>query len=311
MLDIFPVIAPVFLLIVLGNLLRRRGIPGGDFWNLNDRLVFWVLIPALLFAKISTSGIALGQLGGFSAALVAGFAAATVYALVVVRLLPIDGPACSSVLQGAARNNIFIAFAVVERLYGPEALTLAVLGAALIVPITNLTIVPLMVTFNDAGERGRRSRVMMREIGSNPILWSVGLGLLASALHPQPIPVVHETADLLGRAALPAVLLSIGANLRIRAMTAAPLPILAAVVGKYVVWPATVLVLALVLGLPRLETLVLVTLAAQPTAASAYALAREMGGDAPLMAGITTLQTALAFLSLPVTIVLVEALLSG
>lgn len=311
MTDIFPVIAPVFLLIVIGNLLRRRGIPGGEFWNLNDRLVFWVLIPALLFAKISTSGIALDQLGGFSAALVAGFVAATAYALVIVRLLPIDGPASTSVLQGATRNNIFIAFAVAERLYGTDALTLAVLGAALLVPITNLTVVPLMVAFTDVNGGGHRTGAIVRELATNPILWAVALGLVANAVHPQPIPVVHETAELLGRAALPAVLLSIGANLRVRAMTAAPLPILAAVVGKQVLWPATVLGVALLLGLPRMETLVLIVLAAEPTAASAYALAREMGGDAPLMAGITTLQTALAFLSLPATIVLVEALLPG
>lgn len=311
MLDILLVIAPVFLLIVLGNLLRRRGIPGGDFWNVNDRLVFWVLIPALLFAKISVSGIALGQLGGFSAVLLAGFAAATVYALVVVRLLPIDGPARSSVLQGASRNNIFIAFAVVDRLYGAEALTLAVLGAALLVPITNLTVVPLMVTLHGTGEDGHRSRAIVRELTTNPILLAVLAGIAVNAVHPDPIPVVYETADLLGRAALPAVLLSIGANLRIRAMAAAPLPILATVVGKHLLWPAVVLALALVLGLPRLETLVLVALAAEPTAASAYALSREMGGDAPLMAGITTFQTALAFVSLPATIVLAEALLAG
>ena len=308
MIDIFPVIAPVFLLIVLGHLLRRAGLPGGDFWNLNDRLVFWVLIPALLFAKISTSGVALAQLGAFSAALIGSFAVAVAFALVIARFLPVDGPGASSVLQGAARNNVFITFAVVERLYGAEALTLAVLGAALLIPVTNLVIVPLMVGLISTGH-GARPADVGRELVTNPMLWAVGLGLLANAFWREPIPVVHETTDLLGRAALPAVLLSIGANLRVRAMTAAPAPILAAVLGKHVLYPGVALLLALMLGLPRLETLVVVALTAMPTAASAYALSREMGGDAPLMAGIATITTALAFFSLPATIVLAEALL--
>ena len=58
MLSILILIAPIFLLIVLGYLLRRGGIPDVNFWNLNDRLVYWVLMPSLLFHKTSTIDIA-------------------------------------------------------------------------------------------------------------------------------------------------------------------------------------------------------------------------------------------------------------
>jgi predicted permease len=37
-----------------------------------------------------------------------------------------------------------------------------------------------------------------------------------------------------------------------------------------------------------------------PTSAASYILARQLGGDAPLMAGIITVQTALAMITLPV-----------
>ncbi|WP_421876633.1 hypothetical protein [Pacificispira sp.] len=37
MLDIIWTIAPIFLLIVLGNLLRRNGIPSVEFWNLKSK----------------------------------------------------------------------------------------------------------------------------------------------------------------------------------------------------------------------------------------------------------------------------------
>ena len=51
---------------------------------------------------------------------------------------------------------------------------------------------------------------------------------------------------------------------------------------------------AMVLGLPDMETTILVLFFALPTAPTAYVLTRQLGGDSQLMAGIITLQTLLA-----------------
>ncbi|MBT4891098.1 MAG: AEC family transporter, partial [Rhodospirillales bacterium] len=76
MVEIFLIIAPVFLLIIGGNLLRRNGIPSIDFWNVNDKLVYWVLFPALLFNKTSLLDLSAPQLGPYLLAIIAGFFAA-------------------------------------------------------------------------------------------------------------------------------------------------------------------------------------------------------------------------------------------
>jgi predicted permease len=39
-----------------------------------------------------------------------------------------------------------------------------------------------------------------------------------------------------------------------------------------------------------------------PTASSAYILSRQLGGDAPLMAGIIAFQTLLAAVTMPLTL---------
>ena len=41
-----------------------------------------------------------------------------------------------------------------------------------------------------------------------------------------------------------------------------------------------------------------------PTASSSYILARQLGGDAPLMAGITAVQTVLAVAAIPLVLAL-------
>ena len=62
---------------------------------------------------------------------------------------------------------------------------------------------------------------------------------------------------------------------------------------------ALVLVLAWALGLDGVSRDVALLFAALPTATSAYILARQLGGDAELMAALITGQTLLAMLSLP------------
>ena len=223
-------------------------------------------------------------------------------------MLGMDGPVASSLLQGVTRHNTFIALAVAERLFGPEGLALAALVTALLIPTTNITVVSLMVAL--LRKRGDLSAIgaILRDLTRNPLLLAVGVGIAANLGGTGRIPVLHEVADLLGGAALPIMLMCVGANIRLRAMAAAMLPTLMSMLGKMVVFPAAILLLAFVMGLSPTETLVAVLFGAVPTAAAGYTLARQMGGDAPLMAAMITLQTVLALVTLPLTVVLVQGL---
>jgi len=307
MLDIFLSIAPIFLLLVLGYGLRRGGIPSVEFWNLNDRLVYWILFPALLFSNTSTIDLSGDLLSSFAVVIYCGFGSAVLFALVSSRLFRLNGATASSVLQGAARHNSFIALAVAERLIGLDGLALATLVTALLIPVTNITVVTLMVTMiRGDGGRGAVLRAVLRDLARNPLLIAVLLGIATNVLNIAPIPVLSDMAKILGAAALPIMLLCVGANIRIRAMTSAGLPVALSVVGKMVVFPAMILVAAQFVDLSDAALLVLILYGAVPTAASAYTLARQMGGDAPVMATIITLQTALSFVTLPITVALVQ-----
>ena len=309
MLHILLSIAPIFILIVLGHLLRRGGIPSFEFWNMNDKLVYWVLMPALLFQKTSTIQLDAGVVGAYAVVILGGFAVAAGFGLAAGRLAGLDGPVASSVLQGAARHNTFIALAVAERLYGPEGLAIAAVATSLLIPTTNVTMVTLMVWLVRGPDEKRILRSILRDLARNPLILSVGAGVAWNILGSGPIPVVHDVARLLGAAALPVVLLCVGANIRIRAMAASAKPMVIASLGKLAVFPLAIVALAQVMGLSQTETLVALLFGAVPTASSAYTLARQLGGDAPLMAAIVTLQTALAFASLPLTMALAQRLL--
>ncbi len=75
---------------------------------------------------------------------------------------------------------------------------------------------------------------------------------------------------------------------------------------KLLLMPAFVLSLAWLLGLDPVSRDVALLFAALPTATSAYILARQLGGDAELMAAIITGQTLLAMLTLPLWLQLIS-----
>lgn len=81
--ELMLIIAPIFLLIILGHGLRRGGIPSFEFWNLNDKLVYWVLFPALLFDVMSRLGLSSEQLGDVVIVIYAGLSAGLVFSLLV------------------------------------------------------------------------------------------------------------------------------------------------------------------------------------------------------------------------------------
>jgi malonate transporter len=302
MLTILLAIAPIFAVMLLGHALRRGGIPSLEFWNLNDRLVYWVLIPSLLFYKMSKMTVSADLIGNYAIVVLGGYAAAFGFGLVASRFC--DGAAAgSSVLQGAARHNTFIALAVAERLYGSEGLALAALGSALLIPVTNLSVVPTLAIMLRKDDGQNMLLAISRELVRNPLLLAVGLGLLVNQWGVSEIPVVHDVTRILGSAALPIVLLCVGANIRVRKMVASAKPVIISLLGKMLIFPLVIFALSRSLGLSETQTLVAMLFGAAPTAASGFTLAREMGGDAPLMAAIITVQTLVSLLVLPLTIV--------
>jgi len=163
-------------LIVLGHLLRRKGIPSFEFWNLNDKLVYWVLFPSFLFHKMATMEISGEFITEFAFAIYTGLFAAIAFALLMGKLCKLQSPIWTSVLQGSARHNTFIALAVAERVFGVEGAALAALITALLIPLTNISVVTLMVVMLRDRNGVGVFRAVARDLIRNPLLVAVLLG---------------------------------------------------------------------------------------------------------------------------------------
>ncbi|NGX98607.1 MAG: AEC family transporter, partial [Candidatus Afipia apatlaquensis] len=116
---------------------------------------------------------------------------------------------------------------------------------------------------------------------------------------------IDEFIDALGRSSLAIGLLVVGAGLQLKGVLRPDAPALLSCALKLVLMPIFAISLGLVFGLSGTNLAIVACCASVPTASSAYLLARQMGGDAPLVAEILTLQTALAVITMPIAIALV------
>ena len=115
--------------------------------------------------------------------------------------------------------------------------------------------------------------------------------------------------ELLSRASLPMLLLCVGASLRVSGFKSHTPALILAVLSKLLVLPSVTMFAGVLFGLEKEVLLVLVVLATVPTAASSYTLAQQLGGDAPLMAEIITVQTIASGVAIPGWILFVSLML--
>ena len=302
-IEIFLVISPVFILIILGNLLRRIGVPDLSFWHVSDKLIYWVLIPALLFHHVSQITLSSTMLANYAVVILSGLFVVTTLSFIAGKLFGYTPQIWTSVMQGAARHNAFIALAIAGSLFGNKGLALGAIFMVILIPVINIVIVSAMTsTLNqEVGNNSRPSIFdVLFELIKNPFILAIATGLVISFVDAERIIIIHETTGLLGSAALPIMLLSIGANIKIREISLTITPIIIANVLKLLVFPIVVFFVSKSMNLSLFETTIAVIFAAVPTAASSYSLAKQFGAETQLMTSIITIQVALSFITIPI-----------
>ena len=302
-IEIFLVISPVFILIILGNLLRRIGVPDLSFWHVSDKLIYWVLIPALLFHHVSQITLSSTMLANYAVVILSGLFVVTTLSFIAGKLFGYTPQIWTSVMQGAARHNAFIALAIAGSLFGNKGLALGAIFMVILIPVINIVIVSTMTsTLNqEVGNNSRPSIFdVLFELIKNPFILAIATGLVISFVGAERIIIIHETTGLLGSAALPIMLLSIGANIKIREISLTITPIIIANVLKLLVFPIVVFFVSKSMNLSLFETTIAVIFAAVPTAASSYSLAKQFGAETQLMTSIITIQVTLSFITIPI-----------
>ena len=303
---VITALLPVFLLIVLGFILKRSLLRLETQWHGLERLTYYVLFPMLLVQSLVKADLGQVPVAGVGGALLLSLLAMSLLCLALQPLLArcaVDGPAFTSIFQGATRWQTYVALSVCGNLYGDTGLALASVAMVAIIPLVNVFSVSVLAHY--ASPEKQSIRAILMTVVRNPLIWACVIGIVLNILH-LPLPRIwHEVADALGRSSLAIGLLVTGAGLQLAGMFRPSLAASAAVFLKLVLMPVLAIALAYWFGLTGSNLAIVAVCSAVPASSSAYVLARQMGGDAPLLAQIITLQTILAAITMPIVIALV------
>jgi hypothetical protein len=301
---VLNVLAPVFLLILLGGVLQRSGFVSAQFLREANRVTYWLGLPALLFNSLATSLHSAEGAKGLLFTLLLSTAAVLAISYLVGLAVGVKMTALGTFVQGAFRGNLaFVGLPIVYslpdvvRADGLSLRAAVVLALAPMLVLYNvLGVVVLLISQHSGG--WKMWKPVAKQLATTPPLLASLAGILY-ALAGWTLPISVSTAfDWLGQMALPLALLGIGGALvQVRLGQAWLTPVTAGLIKSFVS-PAAGYAIGIWLGLNGAELRSAAILLATPTAAVSYTMVSQMKGDESLASGAILFSTLLSLVSL-------------
>lgn len=306
---VFESLLPVFLVILVGLLLRKCSLIPETQWRGIEALGYWLLFPVLVMVSLINMDLKNIDLGSISWS----YLSALIFHIIVIwylrkplaRWFAINDRSFSSVFQTSTRWNAFIALAIANKLAGDQGLAIVALVMALTVALLNfINIIALTILTSDSKPTFKTTFLNTIKV---PLIWGAFLGLVLNLAEIKIYEPVMVSLDIIARAGLGLGLLTVGAGIRIRAMHDARINVLIGIMAKLVFFPCVVFAACLIFGVGGLALQIAMLCAGVSTAMNGYVLAREMGGDADLYASTASLQVVLSMFTIPLILWLVSA----
>ncbi|MGB1401402.1 MAG: AEC family transporter [Pseudohongiellaceae bacterium] len=288
---------PIFCIIVLGFAVSRTPVSSRSVWEGLERLTYYLFFPALLISRLSATRFEAAKLLDIGLSLGLALLVFTLLFAGLHRFIAERRDSLGSVYQGGIRFNTYIGLACIEAIYGDTGLTLAALCLLVYIPVVNVLSV---IALTAQGREGNRITLVTGSVLTNPLVLACLIGTVLGLYEVDVPEIVLALLDVLSQPALPLGLLAVGAGIRFMAFGRQSWQLAVAVLGKLLVFPALVALATQLLGVSADLAAVLLLLTCLPAPPSAYILARQLGGDVSLMANIITLQTVVAFFTIPV-----------
>ena len=294
-------VAPIFLLIFIGVLLRRFGIINAEFITVGSTIVFKFALPAMVFVKMSQiKGIPQGLplvIMIFIAAILIIYSAAWFF----TRKLP--APLYGSFVQGSSRGNItIIGLAVIENAFGLEAVQAGLVILMVIMPLHNLLAVIVLGRSSAEQDKNIIKQVLLNLI-KNPLIWAIAAGIPFGFLNIRLPSFAQSTIGYLSQLTMPLALLSIGGSLTLSGLMKRKLLWISGTIIKLLILPLLVCIITVLFDITGSARYAVVLAAACPSAVSGFSMAVAMGADGELAGEIVSASTLFSIISLTAWIV--------
>ncbi|MGL4474213.1 MAG: AEC family transporter [Shewanella sp.] len=290
-MSVVSIIAPLLVIAILGYGASRSQWFSREQINGISQFAFYLCIPALLFSTMWQ--VPLSQ--SLNATVLLAFYIPVVSCFLVVLAfghwyLQRPWAKCAVMaLSGSYSNCLLVGLPVIVAAFGEAQM------ARVFIIITFHSAILFSLTLAFGGQGGRRQA--LKDLFVNPVILSIGLGLLANILAVPMPSMAKASLSMLATPAITCALFVLGANLHYYRLNTSWVPALGLALVKLLLLPAMVFACGHALGLSELDIAVTVLLAASPLGVNAYLIAVKLQQDADITASSVVISSGLSALS--------------
>ncbi|MFT7300411.1 MAG: malonate transporter [Porticoccus sp.] len=298
---------PIFMVVLLGLLLKSLGIIQTQFVQSASDLVFKVGLPAILFLSIYRADLDNFSMGLPLLVAIPITLMMFTLTLPLSRLFIFNKGDCGVFVQGAFRGNLaVIGLAFCSNAYGEAGLAAAAVPVAVLTILYNLLAVVALNPIESGDHQSPLRRMVMNTL-KNPLLIGIALGFMMK-FSGLPLPkLIEDTGNYFARMTLPLALLCIGASMNMKALKHSGVSTVTASILKLIVAPLLMVSMAIWLGVRGMELGILFFLVASPTAVASFIQVRTMGGNGEFAANIVVMSTLLGIVTVTVGLLVLKA----
>ena len=301
---------PIFLVMVIGYILKQIGMLNDNFVTVANKFNFKVTLPFMLFKDIA--GVDIKAVFDIKYVLFCAIVSTICFWVVwgTAKLLVRDKTIRGAFVQSSFRGSAAVmGLAFIQNIYGSSAMGPLMIVSA--VPLYNIFSV-IVLTFEANDSTGIDKKAKIRQAGinicKNPIILSILAGLIVGLLGIQFPTLVNKTVSNVAQMATPLALITIGAGFEGRKALAKIAPTMAASMIKLVLQPLVFLPVAAWMGFSGEKMIAILIMLASPTTPSCYIMAKSMNKDEVLTASVIVTTTLMAAFTLTGWIFLLKTL---
>ncbi len=288
---------PIFLLMVLGYIFKITKIFSPELTKGINNFVFKIALPVLVYKELATSNVEELWDTGF----VAFCFIATLISIVIAYAFSYifkDKTIRPEFIQGTYRSSAaLLGVGIATNLYGSAGMIpLMIIGA---VPLYNIFAV-IVLTTGQADGKITPKLIKKTLIGviTNPIIIGIIFGIIRACI---PVRILlPKTLDYVSALATPLGLMALGASFDFKEAITKIGPTVSATIFKLIGFSALWLPIAISMGYTHDRLIAVLIMTASPTTVSSFVMAKSMGYNGTVSAGIVMLTTVLSAFTLTI-----------
>lgn len=306
---IINTVSPIFLIVVVGWVLRKIGIIHEDFIKQSIKFVFNVTLPVLIFLKLATVDF-IAIFDSSIIVLVYGCMFIIFFlSWLLAKIFITKGNGRGVFIQGGFwPNNVIIGLALIMNIFGDDAVSKMVMILIFLIPLDYMLSVVALTISDRQEKRSKAILDMIKSIALNPVIISAIVAIIISLLR-VPIPkILINTGDYLAAITLPLALVGLGGTLKIKLLQNTSFITLGALIMKLLVSPLIATTIGYLIGYTGTDLGIIFIIFACPTAIVSFIIADAMTPHGEIAGNIVLTTTLASSITIPIGLMILTYL---